>query len=148
MTFELLAFRKHLHFSTLSSGQNKIKIILAYKAHSIVSYKMIIRRDGVVKLHQKPYRCTHCELAFLHNAHLKRHLRIHTEYKPYQCSVCDKAFSDNSNLKKHILIHTGEKSYQCSVCDKAFSDNSNLKQHIMIHTEEKSHDYNLCDKAF
>ena len=45
------SFFKHLHFSTLSSGQNVNKIILAYKACSIVSYKMIWI-EGVVKLHR------------------------------------------------------------------------------------------------
>ncbi|CAL4106642.1 unnamed protein product, partial [Meganyctiphanes norvegica] len=74
----------------------------------------------------KPYQCSQCYQALLHNNSLLENMMAHTGEIPYHCSQCDRAFSRNSNFTRHLDTHTRDKPYQCSQYDKAFSQNSFL----------------------
>ena len=67
----------------------------------------------------------------------------HTGDKPYQCSHCDIAYSIKYKFKIHMKIHTGDKSYQCNQCDKAFFVNSNLVRHMRPNTKEKPYQWKI-----
>ena len=41
---------------------------------------------------------------------ISSHFRSHTGEKPYQCSVCAEQFPQDAHLRKHMRVHTGEKN--------------------------------------
>jgi len=54
---------------------------------------------------ERKYKCEQCQATFKKNAHLERHMLIHTGEKPFSCDVCEKSFSRKDKLKKHCRTH-------------------------------------------
>ena len=46
--------------------------------------------------------CTVCGKAFLNNAELERHMRMHLDLRPYQCMICDRTFRQSSHALQHV----------------------------------------------
>eukprot|EP00483_Globobulimina_turgida_P007544 UN07558 len=91
-----------------------------------------------------------CNYKTSNQAHLRKHIRTHTDERPFQCTVCKKSFKQKSNLKTHVRIHTGQRPFECMECHKTFTQRSSLVQHEKIHSGEKPFkcDYDGCDKKF
>ena len=84
---------------------------------------------------ENSYKCSVCEIVFLHTSALKIHMKIHIERKPYQCNSCDKDFLNTYDLKIHMKQHSDEKPYQNrakvylgSQCDKKLTSTENYYQ--------------------
>ncbi|KAK7074630.1 hypothetical protein SK128_008418 [Halocaridina rubra] len=76
-------------------------------------------------LKQQEFVCPFCKGCFTSNAHLKRHMRVHTGEKPYKCPHCDYATAQSSNVKIHVFCKHSH-MYNCvkSVGNRA-SDGNN-----------------------
>ncbi|KAL1451196.1 hypothetical protein WDU94_003480 [Cyamophila willieti] len=87
---------------------------------------------------ERPYRCAYCIKSFKQQAHLKQHMRIHSDEKPYECSYCGRRFRQRAVLNQHVRLHTGEKPYVCVQCGNAFRQLTNLKSHLNTCTGDNS----------
>ncbi|XP_039762459.1 zinc finger protein 570-like isoform X10 [Pararge aegeria] len=76
------------------------------------------------------YRCEPCDIGFMKNSGLQRHMAKHKSDKPFKCELCHKSYKWRNNLRTHIMVHTNVRPYVCKVCDKAFIQSSNLKYHM------------------
>ena len=76
---------------------------------------------NVPHTNQEPYKCRHCDQAFVDLAILLCHEKTHAKNKPYKCNSCEKSFSMAAALICHTRIHTGERPYSCDVCQKTFT---------------------------
>merc|ERR1711860_287648 len=100
---------------------------------------------------EKKFACQEpgCELKFVHNFNLLRHMRrVHTTERNFKCEECDKAFKTKCNLKDHMDRHRGVKKAFCEICKKGFWDNDKLNVHMRTHTGVKPYSCTVCLKAF
>eukprot|EP01083_Nonionella_stella_P064901 169620_1 len=115
-----------------------IKSLPMIPLHYIKDEKAMKKRKRVKKegiLHQCEY--PDCGYKTSNQAHLRKHIRTHTDERPFQCEICQKAFKQKSNLKTHVRIHTGQRPFECRVCRKTFTQRSSLVQHEKIHSGDK-----------
>ena len=50
---------------------------------------------------EKPFKCTHCEKAFMTKKNLENHMNMHLGLKPYKCQFCGQGFQNQSNRLAH-----------------------------------------------
>lgn len=77
-----------------------------------------------------------CGKRFRRREHLLYHSCTHTGIKNFKCShhECLSAFVTNAQLKRHLKVHENPNPYVCSVCNEAFSKKSKLREHrLQIH---------------
>ena len=119
-----------------------------------------ITKGNKDKKTRKVYQCELCGKYLKTNAHLKRHMKIHTGVKPFCCDVCGKSFKEKGDVKRHRRIHEKndsepnvtfvfededtafermkppkEKPHKCDLCDKFFAEKWEVVRHRRTHTE-------------
>ncbi|XP_039762464.1 zinc finger protein 701-like isoform X15 [Pararge aegeria] len=90
----------------------------------------VLRHQKFYHMGESKYRCEPCDLSFIHNYALRRHMAKHKPDKPFKCNVCDKSFRWKKNLHTHVMIHGNVRPHVCKVCDEAFVQTSSLKYHM------------------
>ncbi|XP_073407327.1 uncharacterized protein [Dendrobates tinctorius] len=98
-------------------------------------------------LNEKPFKCSQCKKAFIHQNQLMEHEKSHTGSRN-TCPECNKCFIRKSTLILHKRTHTGEKPFACTECGKRFSQRFNLVVHQRIHTGENPYVCTECCKSF
>lgn len=78
--------------------------------------------------------CEICGKLFATNKHLTRHRLYHDEPK-FKCLFdgCLKAFIDNAKLRDHQKLHEGNRDHLCHLCEKAYFHQKDLKRHLDVH---------------
>ena len=96
----------------------------------------------------KPFKCEHCQMAFIHDCQLKAHSEIHITERNHLCSKCLQSFPSERLLNAHENIHTEHhkkklleaNKYFCSLdnCTNTtgYRSEKDLERHIMSHTGE------------
>lgn len=54
---------------------------------------------------ERPFKCPHCEKAYIEKIKLDDHMNRHTGNKPYTCSFCDQAFATYASKHSHEMRH-------------------------------------------
>ncbi|KAH8279733.1 hypothetical protein KR054_003323, partial [Drosophila jambulina] len=101
--------------------------------------------------HKKPtYKCPHCEMAFLYQSLLEKHIRKHTGERPFKCLVCQQDFETQQQYTIHFKSHQNIPLFKCSHCVLAFSSTEELEEHVKTHTKEPSYNCSVksCQREF
>ncbi|RZB40292.1 zinc finger protein 2 -like, partial [Asbolus verrucosus] len=103
-----------------------------------------------MKIHSqnKPHVCQICKKGFVRAEQLNNHMNVHSGIKLHVCAICLKGFNQISNLKDHMRTHSGEKPFLCSTCGKGFNQLGNLRQHTIRHSGIKAHLCSTCGNGF
>jgi len=66
---------------------------------------------------------------------------LRLQEKPHKCSLCSKSFPTPGDLKSHMYVHSGSWPYKCEMCSRGFSKQANLKNHMLLHTGSSFHSH-------
>ena len=125
-------------------------------------------KSSCIKTLLKPFKCVHCEGAFISMNALIKHEVVHDDMnciKCYKCDLCDREYPKFYNLNRHFtrthpLQHsnkqtsykygTSQETFQCDQCNKTFYFAHALyTHHRKMHALEKlSLKCVNCDKEF
>lgn len=64
----------------------------------------------------REYECKMCNIYFLKQSTLDRHLRTHQGLNPFQCGLCTATFKSIGGLKQHKNGHAGRKPLSIYLC--------------------------------
>lgn len=86
-----------------------------------------------------------CGKLFATQKHLTRHRMYHEEPK-FRCNFegCLKAFIDNAKLKDHQKLHEGNRDHLCHLCEKAYFHQKDLKRHLDVAHKQTIFFCELC----
>ncbi|KAI5449761.1 hypothetical protein NCC49_004051 [Naganishia albida] len=106
---DLSAFSRPSHLSSQTTGNRLTGD--ATSPHeagpSRESNKGKERAEGKTKVKEKKvHKCTFagCEKTFITLAHVRRHLRTHTNTQPYPCEFCEKRFARSDVRNRHMQL--------------------------------------------
>lgn len=89
---------------------------------------------------EERFVCNYCHGEFKSRQSLKKHLRVHTAKKNYKCTECDMTFLHWSSRKDHLMLkHDKEWQFGCPYegCNQQFYRKDKLRTHIKrFHTME------------
>ena len=89
--------------------------------------------EKLMKIVNKPFKCSECGKAFVSTTELAGHVRMHTGERPFKCSLCDNCYRTQSTLSVHMKSHEKEKCFPCSYCKVTCPTLSKLYDHFLIH---------------
>ena len=103
--------------------------------------KLTLKNHGYRHLDkiEKPHACENCDLRFVQNAQLQRHIKaVHLGIKEFKCEQCDSQYFQNANLQRHIkAVHLGIKEFKCKHCESSFAYPASLKTHVKRRHDHK-----------
>ncbi|KAG8010180.1 hypothetical protein GBF38_014382 [Nibea albiflora] len=99
----------------------------------------------------RKYECPECGMAFIRQARLRGHLRVHKsrkslKSKPFRCDQCNKNFTSLTSWMAHVDLHK-QRPFWCLSCAKGFVDEGALDTHLQGHRLRK-HACSVCHKRF
>ena len=100
---------------------------------------------------QRPFKCTYCRQAFLHEAELENHKAVHelTEKNLFPCDQCNKEYQSLPSLQQHKRDHHTGQEFRCDLCDRVFKCNRYLQEHkLKRHTNQAKVECPICHKNF
>ena len=105
-------------------------------------------------IHERPYKCPHCEKTFFAERYLKDHVKHHWgPEKKFHCNQCSYSSPNSRNLGRHMARHSSERNFRCMAqeCGKTFKSlyerNSHFK-HMHVRGKIFVCDWPGCDKSF
>jgi len=137
----MLNFGQGLKMAQLSVADNKAEAPEDHK-HIRANGKMNngepdLDMKKLMKIVNKPFKCSQCGKAFVSTTELAGHVRIHTGQRPFKCSQCDNCYRTQSTLAVHMKSHEKEKRYKCTYCEVTCPTLSKLYDHYMLHQSQK-----------
>ena len=72
--------------------------------------------------------CPHCGQGFAGKHQYEAHVNRHTDTRENPCELCGKAFLHETHLRMHMKTHT--LPYQCDQCETRVSSGSLLQEHV------------------
>ncbi|GMT03555.1 hypothetical protein PENTCL1PPCAC_25729, partial [Pristionchus entomophagus] len=88
------------------------------------------------------FHCDRCSYSCDSRIASEIHMRIHTGDRPYKCSHCQEAFISNSHLNNHLRAVHDIQPYECRTCGQKFDIFSQLTIHKKMHRKEFAYDSN------
>ncbi|KAG5871593.1 hypothetical protein JTB14_022697 [Gonioctena quinquepunctata] len=101
-----------------------------------------------VKIHDKCFKCPHCDRLFASRYNLETHSVTHSGAKNHKCTTCEKSFSTKTGLKNHYATHNEDRLFQCEICAKTFKTNRRLYVHKLCHATEEKYECEICLQKF
>ncbi|CAG0888162.1 unnamed protein product [Darwinula stevensoni] len=117
---------------------------LSFRSKSAISKHMKLEHYG-----GKPFKCPHCNKAYMFAVNLKHHMMCHLDEDAYKCRVCDVAFKWKPGLLKHMeTVHSIMRPFECDICGKSFKVKYALERHLLCHEQQQRFECGTCGKVF
>ncbi|XP_021965558.1 gastrula zinc finger protein XlCGF26.1 [Folsomia candida] len=101
-----------------------------------------------IRLHkgEKPFKCDHCEEAFIDTAAKQSHtVRVHLVHHRQKCDLCEKTFISHWALLSHVNnVHKRIRKTKCVTCGDTFIDAAALQSHRI---QEHGDDPLTCEEC-
>lgn len=112
------------------------KVASAEDSGKLNSAEPDLDMDKLMKIVNKPFKCSQCGIAFVSTTELAGHVRIHTGQRPFKCTQCENCYRTQSTLAVHMKSHAKEKRYKCSYCEVTSPTLSKLYDHYILHQND------------
>uniref|UniRef100_UPI0037E9849B zinc finger protein 709 isoform X2 n=1 Tax=Semicossyphus pulcher TaxID=241346 RepID=UPI0037E9849B len=125
------------------------KYLVSFTKHQRLHDKQAPARKSVQSL--RKYECPDCGMAFIRQARLLSHQRIHRlgaslKSDSPRCSQCNKTFTSEKSWMSHTELHR-LRPFWCLSCSKGYFDEVSLEKHLQGHYL-KQHKCKICNKSF
>lgn len=83
--------------------------------------------------HDEPkFKCIFdgCTKAFIDNAKLKDHVKLHEGNRDHLCHLCEKSYFHQKDLKRHLDVAHKATIFYCEVCTFTISRKDYLRNHL------------------
>jgi len=116
--------------NTFKKAEKKQKLV---QGKSSVAAGVGLRKDRF--LHMKKYKCDHCDLKFVGNASLEKHIQVkHTVIKKEKLE--HNVTTEYEETEDVAIEYEETEETQCPYCFKQFTEFKRLSAHMKIHKDE------------